>query len=44
MIGDASRDMGEALVQLNRYVRLVVDVDLGPGERFRHEAWMADCG
>lgn len=48
MIGDASRDMGEALVQLNRYVRLVVDVDLGPGERFRHEAmdgglWLIDA-
>lgn len=32
----ASQTMGEALVQLNRYGRLVVEVDLGLAERFRH--------
>lgn len=48
LIADASKTMGHALVQLNRYGRLVIEVDLGAeGERFRvertdGEAWFID--
>lgn len=36
LIGDSSGTMGEAMVQLNRYGRLVIEYDGGP-DRFRHE-------
>jgi len=48
LIADASKTMGHALVQLNRYGRLVIEVDIGEeGERFRveranGEAWFID--
>jgi AraC-like DNA-binding protein len=48
LIADASKTMGHALVQLNRYGRLVIEVDVGEGaERFRveradGEAWFID--
>jgi AraC-like DNA-binding protein len=48
LIADASKTMGHALVQLNRYGRLVVEVDTGgESERFRvertgDEAWFID--
>jgi AraC-like DNA-binding protein len=36
LLGQASETMGEAFVQLNRYVKLIVDVDLGDSpQRFR---------
>jgi AraC-like DNA-binding protein len=35
LIGYASETMADAFVQLARYSRLIVDLDLGPGERFR---------
>ena len=35
LIGHASETMADAFVQLARYSRLIVDLDLGPGERFR---------
>lgn len=46
LIGHASETMGEAFRQLNRYVRLVVDVECGP-ERFqivrdRRGLWLVD--
>lgn len=37
LIGQASETMLDAFAQLNRYVRLVVDLDEGPGDRFRLE-------
>ena len=48
LIGQSAATMAEAFGQMNRYVRLVVDVDLGSGgDRFRIEAgpdglWMID--
>lgn len=47
LIADASKTMGHALVQLNRYGRLVVEVDVGSDERFHverkdGEAWFID--
>ncbi len=47
LIGQACETIMEAFVQLNRYVRLVVDVDVGTAERFqlRHERgglWFID--
>jgi AraC-like DNA-binding protein len=47
LIGLASETMADALVQLNRYGALVVEVDAG-GERFRNEfdargLWMVDA-
>jgi len=48
LIADASKTMGHALVQLNRYGRLVIEVDVGEeSERFRvervdGEAWFID--
>lgn len=35
LIGYASETMADAFVQLARYSRLIVDLDLGPGDRFR---------
>jgi len=35
LIGHASETMLDAFVQLARYSRLIVDLDLGPGDRFR---------
>src|SRR3954466_10445565 len=35
LIGQACETMLDAFVQLGRYSRLVMDLDLGPGERFR---------
>jgi AraC-like DNA-binding protein len=35
LLGHASETMADAFVQLARYSRLIVDLDLGPGERFR---------
>ncbi|HEX6375567.1 MAG TPA: AraC family transcriptional regulator [Allosphingosinicella sp.] len=35
LIGHASETMADAFVQLARYSRLIVDLDLGPDERFR---------
>lgn len=35
LIGHACETMIEAFVQLSRYARLIMDVDLGPGDRFR---------
>jgi len=35
LIADASKTMGHALVQLNRYGRLVVEVDVGTEDRFQ---------
>lgn len=35
LIGYASETMADAFIQLSRYSRLIVDLDLGPGERFR---------
>ena len=47
LIADASKTMGHALVQLNRYGRLVVEVDTGSGDRFRvtregDATWLVD--
>ncbi|HEY4115485.1 MAG TPA: AraC family transcriptional regulator [Rhizomicrobium sp.] len=47
LIGQASETMLEAFTQLNRYVKLVVDVDIGEGDRFqmrneRGGLWMVD--
>lgn len=47
LIGQASETMLEAFAQLNRYVRLVVDVDVGTPDRFqlKHERgglWLVD--
>ena len=47
LIGQASTTMADAFLQLNRYVRLVVDVDLGTEQRFqlrqeRGGLWLAD--
>jgi AraC-like DNA-binding protein len=47
LIGQASETMMDAHVQLNRYVRLVVDVDEGSGDRFqmrqeRGGLWIVD--
>jgi AraC-like DNA-binding protein len=47
LIGHASETMADAFVQLARYSRLIVDLDLGPGERFRLEPdgegmWIVD--
>ena len=47
LIGYASETMADAFVQLARYSRLIVDLDLGPGERFRLAAdgeglWIVD--
>jgi AraC-like DNA-binding protein len=47
LIGQAAETMMDAFVQLNRYVRLVVDVDAGETDRFqmRHErggVWFVD--
>lgn len=47
LIGQASETTAEAFVQLNRYVRLVVDVDVGALERFqmrneRGGIWIVD--
>jgi AraC-like DNA-binding protein len=47
LIANASETMGEALLQLNRYGRLVVEFD-GAKERFRTEfrgpeVWVIDC-
>jgi AraC-like DNA-binding protein len=47
LIGQASETMLEAFMQLNRYVRLVVDVDLGTDQRFqvrqeRGGVWLVD--
>jgi AraC-like DNA-binding protein len=47
LIADASKTMGHALVQLNRYGRLVMEVDTGEDERFRvertgEETWFID--
>jgi AraC-like DNA-binding protein len=47
LIGQASRTMPEALAQLNRYGRLVIDVDIGTAPRFSNEIdvtgiWMTD--
>jgi AraC-like DNA-binding protein len=47
LIGAASRSMADALAQLNRYGRLVIETDLGPGPRFTNEIdaagiWMTD--
>lgn len=47
LIGRASATMADAFAQLNRYVRLVVDVDLGTEQRFqlrqeRGGVWLTD--
>lgn len=47
LIGRASRSMPEALAQLNRYGRLVIETDLGPSPRFSNMIgpdgiWMTD--
>lgn len=47
LIGQASETMLEAFVQLNRYVRLIVDVECAGNDRFelrrdRGELWMVD--
>jgi AraC-like DNA-binding protein len=47
LIGHASETMAEAFAQLNRYGRLVVEVDTGDAERFGHEIdssglWLVD--
>ncbi len=47
LIGAASRSMVEALTQLNRYGRLVIEAYLGPGQRFSNVVdadgiWMTD--
>jgi hypothetical protein len=47
LIGRASATMAEAHAQLNRYVRLVVDVEIDGAERFRLDAdesglWVVD--
>jgi len=47
LIGQASETILEAFAQVNRYVRLVVDVDVGTAERFllrreRGGLWLAD--
>ena len=47
LIGQASETMSEAFLQLNRYVRLVVDVDVGTEQRFqvrqeRGGLWLVD--
>jgi len=47
LIGQASETMVEAFAQLNRYVRLVVDVETGHADRFRldrdrGELWIVD--
>ena len=47
LIADASKTMGHALVQLNRYGRLIMEVDTGSDERFHvertnGEAWFID--
>ena len=47
LIGEASETVIDAFAQLNRYVRLVVDVDVGTADRFqlRHERgglWFVD--
>lgn len=47
LIADASETMVHALQQLNRYGQLVVEVDLGAGERFRNVrdengVWLVD--
>jgi AraC-like DNA-binding protein len=47
LIADASKTMGHALVQLNRYGRLVIEVDVGAQDRFQivpenGEVWIVD--
>jgi AraC-like DNA-binding protein len=47
LIGRTSETIADALVQMNRYGRLVVEVDLGTSDRFqmersRGELWMVD--
>lgn len=47
LIADAAKTMGHALVQLNRYGRLVVEVDVGSENRFQivqeqGQAWLVD--
>lgn len=47
LIGQASETMFEAFMQLNRYVKLVVDVDTGDADRFQARSergglWMVD--
>ena len=48
LIANASETMQHALVQLNRYGRLVIEVDgIGEGDRFQHQAiggqlWLVD--
>lgn len=47
LIGQASRSMPEALAQLNRYGRLVIETDLGTSPRFANRIgpdgiWMVD--
>src|SRR5258708_4202033 len=47
LIADASRTMGHALVQLNRYGRLVIEVDVGAQDRFQiadenGDVWIVD--
>jgi AraC-like DNA-binding protein len=47
LIADASETMAHALVQLNRYGRLVIEVDVGSQDRFEHvreggKTWLID--
>lgn len=47
LIGQASETMGEALAQINRYVKVVVDVDVGASDRFQLRSeqdglWLTD--
>ena len=47
LITDASKTMGHALVQLNRYGRLVIEVDVGSQDRFQispenGQTWIVD--
>lgn len=46
LVADASKTMGHALVQLNRYGRLVIEVDTGTEDRFgivaQEGSWLVD--